>query len=487
MKTCRRCLKATPSSKSTLFFKSVQCRGSYLAIAIHDRPCLRHRAKKPSIQSPVKLVQQSSSMDLQRVQTARRLIPLKSATSEELVLSTVKFSVPVEVDYGESVRIVGNHPALGAWDTMNGVELEWTNGHVWEKQICITPGEYEFKCVIVRAQGISKWEPGPNRVLKIEEGQTTVEVGCKWWHTGMNIISFSDPFGVNKPIRENGRSVVSNRKETESKELHLVAAGHSVPHIDKGEDKGEDAFFVSTARNGVIGVADGVSSWSKEGIDPSMYPKGLMKEAKKSVESKGKKVFDARETMMVAQNKNTVIGSSTCIIAILDGNSLDVANVGDSELKIIRDGKIVFSTKPQEHEFNCPHQLAYMDYTHGDKAMDAEVYTFKVSDGDILVVGTDGIFDNLWNEELEEVVEVSMKGLDRSEFSAMATASAIALAAHQRAQDTKYYSPWTADATRAAGQTSEADELVMERTDNPYLGGKMDDCTAVVAFVTPKD
>jgi len=371
-----------------------------------------------------------------------------------------------------------------------------------------------FQCVIVRAQGISKWEPGPNRVLKvrdlrtnniktkvkIEEGQTTVEVGCKWWHTGMNIISFSDPFGVNKPIRGNGRSV-SKRKEAESKELELVAAGHSIPHIDKGEDKGEDAFFVSSARNGTIGVADGVSSWSKEGIDPSMYPKGLMKEAKKSVESKGipgecfwseclilgKKVFDARETMMVAQNKNTVIGSSTCIIAILDGNTLDVANVGDSELKIIRDGKIVFSTKPQEHEFNCPHQLTYTDYTHGDKALDAEVYTFKVSEGDILVVGTDGIFDNLWNEELEEVVEVSTKGLDRSEFSAMATANAIALAAHQRAQDTKYYSPWTADATRAAGQTGEADELVMERTDNPYLGGKMDDCTAVVAFVSPRN
>lgn len=48
---------------------------------------------------------------------------------------------------------------------------------------------------------------------------------------------------------------------------------------------------------------------------------------------------------MIAQNKNTVIGSSTCILAILQDNTLDVANVGDSQLKVLRDGKIAFSTK----------------------------------------------------------------------------------------------------------------------------------------------
>ena len=69
----------------------------------------------------------------------------QSAPSGELLLSSVKFSVPVRVDFGETVKVVGNHPALGSWDTGNGVELEWNDGHVWEKQVHITPGEYEFK------------------------------------------------------------------------------------------------------------------------------------------------------------------------------------------------------------------------------------------------------------------------------------------------------------------------------------------------------
>ena len=68
--------------------------------------------------------------------------------------------------------------------------------------------------------------------------------------------------------------------------------------------------------------------------------------------------FNAKESMMMAQNKNAVIGSSTCILAILENNILDVANVGDSELKIIRDGKIIFSTqvKPTTTDYGHLHR-----------------------------------------------------------------------------------------------------------------------------------
>ena len=70
---------------------------------------------------------------------------IQSAASEELLLSRVRFTVPVQVDFGETVKVVGNHPVLGSWDTENGIELEWKDGHIWEKQVHITPGEYEFK------------------------------------------------------------------------------------------------------------------------------------------------------------------------------------------------------------------------------------------------------------------------------------------------------------------------------------------------------
>lgn len=125
-----------------------------------------------------------------------------------------------------------------------------------------------------------------------------------------------------------------------------------------------------------------------------------------------------------------------------------------------------------------------MDYTNGDRALNADQYQFDVQEGDVIVMGSDGIFDNLWDDALEETVEAALTGLDRSEFAAMTVANAVAMAAHHNAQDSNFYSPWTYGATRAAGQTKIVDELVLEKTENPYMGGKMDDCTAVVAFVT---
>lgn len=43
---------------------------------------------------------------------------------------------------------------------------------------------------------------------------------------------------------------------------------------DKG---GEDAFCICNAGLGAIGVADGVSGWAEEGIDPAEYSRTLMK------------------------------------------------------------------------------------------------------------------------------------------------------------------------------------------------------------------
>lgn len=125
-----------------------------------------------------------------------------------------------------------------------------------------------------------------------------------------------------------------------------------------------------------------------------------------------------------------------------------------------------------------------MDYTRGDRALDADQYRFEVQEGDVLVMGSDGVFDNLWDDSLLETVDAASAELDHSEFAAMTVANAIAMAAHQNAQDRGFYSPWTDGATRAAGQTSMVDQLVLEKTENPYMGGKMDDCTAVVGFIT---
>ena len=50
-----------------------------------------------------------------------------------------------------------------------------------------------------------------------------------------------------------------------------------IPHVDKADKGGEDAYFITVAGRGCIGVADGVSGWAEEGIDPAEYSRGLMK------------------------------------------------------------------------------------------------------------------------------------------------------------------------------------------------------------------
>lgn len=39
---------------------------------------------------------------------------------------------------------------------------------------------------------------------------------------------------------------------------------------------GEDAYFISSAGHGAVGVSDGVSAWAEDGIDPGEYSRTLV-------------------------------------------------------------------------------------------------------------------------------------------------------------------------------------------------------------------
>lgn len=48
-----------------------------------------------------------------------------------------------------------------------------------------------------------------------------------------------------------------------------------IPHPQKVEKGGEDAYFISSS---LLIVADGVGGWNNQGIDPGLYSKFLCKE-----------------------------------------------------------------------------------------------------------------------------------------------------------------------------------------------------------------
>ena len=63
--------------------------------------------------------------------------------------------------------------------------------------------------------------------------------------------------------------------------LLLTAGACVIPHPDKMEKGGEDAFFISE-RGYCLGVADGVGGWAEIGVDPGLYSKELMGFAKEA-------------------------------------------------------------------------------------------------------------------------------------------------------------------------------------------------------------
>jgi hypothetical protein len=165
------------------------------------------------------------------------------------------------------------------------------------------------------------------------------------------------------------------------------------------------------------------------------------------------------------------------VAALRPGGQLEVANLGDSGLRVVRGGRVVYRSEAQLHQWNMPYQMAWREaLPDTDTAADAAVARVALQRGDVVLVGTDGVFDNMWEAQLVGLVSGAAKagsggagGVD-----AAALAREIAGAAFVNARDPEFRSPWAVEAARA-GQAS------LLRTLFPR-GGKMDDCTVVVAL-----
>jgi hypothetical protein len=63
----------------------------------------------------------------------------------------------------------------------------------------------------------------------------------------------------------------------------------------------------------------------------------------------------------------------------------------------------------QQHRFNMPLQLACAELLPGaDGPDDADVYELDLAPGDVLVAATDGLFDNMWDRELERLLAAEL-------------------------------------------------------------------------------
>jgi protein phosphatase PTC7 len=161
----------------------------------------------------------------------------------------------------------------------------------------------------------------------------------------------------------------------------------------------------------------------------------------------------AKELIQEAWNQNNEQGTSTLVTVTLpfEGSTLHTAYVGDSSYCILRIYdkityaiSVVFVSKPQHRGFNRPYQLGKFV---GDGPEQAIMDTHELQHGDILVLGSDGVFDNLSPEQVAEIIQKYLQD-HRGNFDANMIANTIAQEAFHYSLDEKYNSPFAKEAAR---------------------------------------
>ena len=291
-----------------------------------------------------------------------------------------------------------------------------------------------------------------------------------------------------------GRSSLHDPEHRISHPLTVDVSGIALPHPEKvqigmkGANKkgygfgGEDSYFFATNRNGIFaaGIADGVYAWRSVGIDAGAFSRQLMEYCRQAVELG---TTDVLKTLQFAHRhlrRDGTKGSSTACLVLVDtlAGRLAAANIGDSGFMLLgrRPGalrgagsgrgevKVRYRSPQQEHSFGHPYQLGH--HAAADAPEDAMLTTMPIYPGDVLVLGSDGLFDNLTEEEIVRIVE---DGLFVGQPSS-ALSHSLCFAAFEASIDRSRTTPYSLAASSAF--------------DMVYDGGKGDDITSIVAVLT---
>jgi protein phosphatase PTC7 len=198
-----------------------------------------------------------------------------------------------------------------------------------------------------------------------------------------------------------------------------------------------------------LGVADGVGSWREYDVDPREFSHKLMSECEnilheachdrkslaKAEGTKFRQVISPAEIIAQAYERvkvENIIGSCTACVALFDGvrHQLHFSNLGDSGLIVLRhidsdvagalrrekqtprsdrtsDLRLAFVSQQQLRSFNHPFQLGWTganiassEKTSFKQARDACTSSIHVRRGDIVIMATDGLFDNVDTDDI---------------------------------------------------------------------------------------
>jgi protein phosphatase PTC7 len=257
---------------------------------------------------------------------------------------------------------------------------------------------------------------------------------------------------------------VEKKPEVEKIEEKIIAiqidmGSHILPHPAKVKWGGEDATFI---KGRTFGVFDGVSGAEKlDGVP--LYSRTLASEMKKMVSDNGDTVQDLTAYLATAASyaDSAATGASTAVVASIGENGfLQALNVGDSACYVIRDAKITAKTREISHYWECPYQLSE---DSPDQPKDGTKLNVELIPGDVIIMGSDGIFDNMSDDILLDTI------VNSSALKPTPLAKKICDVSRTLSLDKNSVTPYSKQAKR--------------RGDADYrdgLGGKVDDVSCIV-------
>jgi protein phosphatase PTC7 len=255
------------------------------------------------------------------------------------------------------------------------------------------------------------------------------------------------------------RALCSAAKQTHFK---FQFGASLLPHPEKAYKGGEDALYAS---DHVLLVADGVGGWADSGIDPALYSKRLAALVEELVaKDKLRYIENPKELIRDAVGLNKETGSTTVCLLTLHPTTglLRAYYLGDSVYAIINPSNSSYRSAPdQQYEFNFPVQVGTngADPTHG---IAHEFTPEEVGPEEYVVVGSDGIWDNLKDFMIYQVVAEKGRSLEDK-------AKTLTAAAGHYGKQADYESPFHLKAKEMG-------------IDYPKQG-KLDDNAAIVAQI----
>ena len=279
----------------------------------------------------------------------------------------------------------------------------------------------------------------------------------------------------------------------------------------------------------MLGVADGVGGSKTATVDPGEFSRRLMAWCHRYAEDGAMAAVQRAREAVKTDKLAKKGGSSTVLLATLTGDRMELCCLGDSVGVLLRPRirmtkkkqrviypRPVLKTCAQTWGFNSPYQTAADDRLEEDGTLvswDPDTLSAVARVGDICVLATDGLWDNVNDVTVERIVSAYVpalwaeaarqNALRDDPSSGLASSSSASLIAALLAEDSlKNRFSSLADAL-----TTLADNLVQDATDiysdpmvkeTPFSvaaaldgykfpGGKADDVTVVVGLVVPDD